>query len=72
MALETECLTDGCVYHTHVGPEHLDVTVDFPTTLELTKEQAGQIEKLLHNQVELVIAHALQTSRRNKIDALNS
>jgi NAD(P)H-flavin reductase len=85
MALETNCLTDGCVYHTYVGARyetdellqwdmdavrsthssHVEVVVDIPTTLVLTKEQAEEIENLLHNQVELVIAFALQKSRDN-------
>jgi hypothetical protein len=67
MALETNCLTDGCIYHTHIEPSHIEVVVDLPTELDLTDEQAYEVEKLLHNQVELVIAFALQRSRENKI-----
>ena len=86
MALETSCLTDGCVYHTYVGaryetdellqwdmdavrsthPYRVSVEVDIPMELSLTEEQAEEIEKLLHNQVELVIAFALQRGRENK------
>ncbi len=72
MALETNCLTDGCVYHTHIEsnsdpyPSHIEVVVDIPFYLFLTNEQAKEVETLLHNQVELVIAYALQKSRENK------
>ena len=78
MALKTNCLTDGCVYHTHIEsnsdpyPSHIEVVVDIPSTLALTSEQAEEVETLLHNQVELVIAYALQKSRENKDEASNT
>ena len=60
MALETNCLTSGCTYHTYVGETHIEVAVDLPVTLDLSAEEAEEVEKLLHNQVELVIAYVLK------------
>ena len=66
MALETNCLTGGCMYHTHISASRVGVVVDLQTELDLTDEQADEIGNLLHNQVELVIAFALERSRENK------
>ena len=57
MALETKCLTPGAQFHTNVGTEYITVSVDVPpgTLKDLTKEEAELLEKLLHNQIELVL-----------------
>ena len=60
MALETNCLTSGCTYHTYVGETLVNVCVEFPARLDLSEEEAEEVEKLLHNQVELVIAYVLE------------
>ena len=60
MALETDCLTSGCTYHTYIGKMYIEVAVELPVTLDLSAEEAEEVEKLLHNQVELVIAYVLK------------
>jgi len=62
MALETECLTPGTHFHTDIdtdyeGRESITVSVGVPpgTLKDLTEEEAVLLEKLLHNQIELVL-----------------
>jgi len=62
MALETKCLTPDAQFHTDIGTdyegrEHVTVSVDLPagTIKNLTEEEAELVEKLLHNQIELVL-----------------
>lgn len=62
MALETKCLTPGAQFHTDIstdyeGREQVTVSVDLPagTIKNLTEVEAELIEKLLHNQIELVL-----------------
>ena len=62
MALETKCLTPGAQFHTDMGTdyegrEYVTVSVDLPagTIKNLAEVEAELIEKLLHNQIELVL-----------------
>ena len=62
MAIETKCLTPGAHFHTNInkdyeGREYVTISVDLPpgTLTNLTKVEAELLEKLLHNQIELVL-----------------
>ena len=56
MAIETVCLTSGCVFHTHITPKGWSIEVEFPDELDLNEEDATLATDLLHNQVELILA----------------
>ena len=68
MALETKCLTPGAQFHTNVGTEYIAVSVDVPpgTLKDLTKEEAILLEKLLHNQIELVLRPYFMRANKTK------
>ena len=55
MAQETKCLTSGGVFHIRVGLFSIDIKVDIPFKLDLSKEEADTLSRLLHNQIELVL-----------------
>ena len=62
MALETKCLTPDAHFHTDIvsdyeGREYVTGSVDVPpgTIKDLTEAEAEPLEKLLHNQIELVL-----------------
>ena len=55
MALETKCLTPDANFTTFISPRTIASTVNLPFDLNLDKEQAVMLEKLIHNQLELVL-----------------
>tara|TARA_Y100000296_G_C5020538_1_gene179631 strand:- start:76 stop:264 length:189 start_codon:yes stop_codon:yes gene_type:complete len=55
MALETKCLTSGTYFLTEVNENSVSVKVDLPFTLNMTEEEAELIERLMHNQLELIL-----------------
>ena len=55
MAQETRCLTNGAVFHTKIKEKSLSVKVDLPFKMEITKKEAELLEKLIHNQLEVVL-----------------
>ena len=55
MALETKCLTPDANFVTSISPRTIASTVNLPFELNLDKEQAVILEKLIHNQLELVL-----------------
>ena len=55
VALETKCLTGGAVFHTEINEEAVSVEVNLPFKLVLTEKEAVLLEKLIHNQLELVL-----------------
>ncbi len=57
MALETKCLTSGAVFHTAINESDVSVKVDLPFKLEISEEEAAILERLLHNQIELVLRY---------------
>ena len=63
MALETECLTSGAFFLTEVNENSVSVKVDLPFTLNVTEEEAELIERLMHNQLELVLRPYFNESR---------
>ena len=56
MAQETDCSTPGAIFSTHIDPKTIVLEVDLPFTLVLTEAQAVQLERNLHNAVELALA----------------
>ena len=55
MALETKCLTPDATFHTNVGTKYITTRVVLPFELKISREEAEVLEKLLHNQIELVL-----------------
>jgi hypothetical protein len=56
MAQKTNCMTPGTIYSTHISPTSIVLKVDFPQHFVLYEEEVKQLEKNLHNAVELVLA----------------
>ena len=63
VALETKCLTSGAIFHSKVWEDSVSVSVDLPFTLNVTEEEAELIERLMHNQLELVLRPYFNESR---------
>ena len=57
MAQETKCLTSGAIFHTAINERDISVKVDLPFKLEISDEEASILERLLHNQIELVLRY---------------
>ena len=55
MALETRCLTPAANFTTFISPRTIASTVNLPFKLEISEEEAVILEKLIHNQLELVL-----------------
>ena len=55
MALATKCLTNDAVFHTAINEREVSVKVELPFKLEISEEEAEMLEKLIHNQMELVL-----------------
>ena len=55
MALETKCLTPDANFVTYIGEKIVSVDVELPFSLDLNEEEATILEKLIHNQLELVL-----------------
>jgi hypothetical protein len=62
MAIETKCLTPDTRFITHVSTssedfDYITATVELPPNVisDLTEAEAELLEKLLHNQIELVL-----------------
>ena len=55
MALETKCLTPNAVFHTNIGTKYITARVVLPFELNINEKEAEILEKLLHNQIELVL-----------------
>ena len=57
MAHETKCLTSGAIFHTAINERDISVKVDLPFKLEISEEEASILERLLHNQMEIVLRY---------------
>jgi len=57
VAQETKCLTSGAIFHTAINDWNLSVKVDLPFKLDISDEEASILERLLHNQIELVLRY---------------
>ena len=61
MALATECLTSGAVFHTEIGEQSVSIKVDLPRKLDVSEDEARILEALMHNQLELVLRYYCET-----------
>ena len=52
----TACLTSGAYFDTHISPRRVSISVDMPFDLNISEEEAIELENLLHNAVELVMS----------------
>ena len=57
VAQETKCLTSGAIFHTAINERILSVKVDLPFKLDISDEEASILERLLHNQIEVVLRY---------------
>ena len=55
MALETKCLTPDTNFVTHIGQQQILIDVELPFSLDIDEEEATILEKLIHNQLEIVL-----------------
>lgn len=55
MAQQTKCLTNDAVYHTTIKDKSVSVRVELPFKMEISEKEAELLEKLIHNQIELVL-----------------
>jgi hypothetical protein len=55
-ALKTPCQTPGAVYDTHIAPTEISVDVKLPEAWDLTESEADELEKNIHNVMELALA----------------
>ena len=55
MALETKCFTPDAMIHTNIGEKYISTRVVLPFELKIDEKEAEMLEKLLHNQIELVL-----------------
>ena len=55
MALETKCLTPDAIFSTNIGSKHISLRVTLPFELDVSKEEAEILERLLHNQIEIAL-----------------
>jgi len=68
MAVEARCQTPGAVFHTHVQPTKVQVTVDLPQRLDLAPSAAARLEANIHNALEPVLAAAMTDARTMTLD----
>ena len=55
MALETKCLTPDANFTTIIKANRIESKVDLPFDLNITEHEAKTLERLIHNQMELVL-----------------
>lgn len=55
-AVKTKCQTPGVIFKTHIKEDKVDINLELPSSLELSKEEAELLEKNIHNALELVFA----------------
>jgi len=55
VSLETKCLTPSAIYRTAIVGDKVSVEVSLPFELDVTEEEAEILDRLMHNQLELVL-----------------
>lgn len=55
MANSTKCLTSGAIFSTHIKEDKISVNISLPFSIDLTKDEAVELETLMHNQMEIVL-----------------
>lgn len=56
MAQRTDCATPGAIFTIHIGTRRVSIDVALPMDAALTLTEAVQLERNLHNAVELALA----------------
>ena len=62
MANPTACQTPGAQFHTRISPAEVSCTVTLPRPLDLTEQQAAELDTNMHNAMELVLARYFPNS----------
>ena len=57
MAQATKCLTSDAIFHTAITEDAVSVKVELPFKLDISDEEASILERLLHNQFEVVLRY---------------
>ena len=57
MAQATKCLTSDAIFHTAISEREVSVKVELPFKLDISDEEASILERLLHNQIEVVLRY---------------
>ena len=55
MALETKCLTPDAKFSSYITDRTVSAAVHLPFDLDINVDEARLLEKLIHNQLELVL-----------------
>ena len=55
MALETKCLTPGANFSISIGTKYISCRATLPFELKMNEDEAKILERLVHNQIELVL-----------------
>lgn len=55
-AMETECQTPDAVYNIKINDKSVLCNVELPFPIELSEEEAKQLESNIHNAMELVLS----------------
>lgn len=56
MALPTPCQTNGAVFDTHISDVMMQITISFGKQIELTEDEAVELEVNVHNMIEIVLS----------------
>ncbi len=56
MALKTNCQTPDMVYSTHIDKNEINIHLNLPFNLNLSKEESVILEKNIHNVLEIVMS----------------
>ena len=67
MALQTKCLTQDAIYRTAITGDKVSVEVSLPFELDVTEEEAEILERLVHNQLELVLRSYFPLDREKNL-----
>ena len=63
MALETKCLTPDTNFTTIISGNKVESKMVLPFDLDITEKEAEILEKLIHNQMELILRSYFNESR---------
>ena len=55
MSLETKCLTPGANFSSYISTNTVGGFIHLPFELELSEDEAEVLDKLIHNQLELIL-----------------
>ena len=55
VALATKCLTPGTNFTTKLSEREVSITASLPMPLSLTEEEAEELDRLMHNALEVVL-----------------